>query len=69
MVVQKILLDFGSTKREDLKKKVSQKLGFRRLGTKIEKRIDEVFEQLLYQKLMDQDNSGILSWRNQSKLK
>ena len=63
--IQKTLTEFGATNRDDLKKTVCQRLGFRRMGTKIEQRIEKVLERLLLKGRVKENNNGILSWKLQ----
>jgi very-short-patch-repair endonuclease len=64
-LIQKTLVECGATERMDLMKTISQKLGFKRLGTNIEKKIDKTLSRLLLKGRLQEDANEKLSWRSQ----
>ena len=64
-LIQKTLVECGATERMDLMKTISQKLGFKRLGTNIEKKINKTLSRLLLKGRLQEDANEKLSWRSQ----
>ena len=64
-LIQKTLVECGATERMDLMRTISQKLGFKRLGTNIEKKIDKTLSRLLLKGRLHEDVNEKLSWRSQ----
>lgn len=64
-LIQKTLVECGATERMDLMRTISQKLGFKRLGVKIEKKIDKTLSRLLLKGRLQEDSNEKLSWRSQ----
>jgi hypothetical protein len=64
-LIQKTLVECGATERMDLMKTISQKIGFKRLGTNIEKKINKTLSRLLLKGRLQEDANEKLSWRSQ----
>lgn len=64
-LIQKTLVECGATERMDLMKTISQKLGFKRLGTNIEKKINKTLSRQLLKGRLQEDANEKLSWRSQ----
>ena len=64
-LVQKTLLECGATEQTDLIRTVSQKLGFRRLGINIERKIEKTLKRLSLNGRLHSGPNGKLSWRTQ----
>jgi very-short-patch-repair endonuclease len=64
-LIQKTLVECGATERIDLMKTISKKLGFKRFGTNIEKKIDKILSRQLLKGRLQEDANEKLSWRSQ----